>query len=110
VFGPVWSVLFVLMGTAAWLVWRQGGLDAARGPLLLFALQLSLNLSWSLVFFGLRQPGWAFAELCVLWVAIVATTVAFLRQSSWAGVLMLPYVGWTTFAGVLNVAIWRLNA
>jgi tryptophan-rich sensory protein len=108
-FGPVWTTLYVLMAVAAWRVWVVAG-RRARTALALFFVQLALNAGWSAVFFGLRQPGWAFAELAVLWLAIAATTVAFARHSVLAAVLMAPYVAWTAFAGALNVAIWRMNA
>lgn len=109
VFGPVWTTLYVAMAVAAWLVWRQGGLGEARVPLLLFAVQLALNVAWSWVFFGAQQPGWAFVEIVVLWLAIVATTVSFWRRSRAAGWLLVPYLGWVSFAAVLNFTIWRLN-
>jgi len=109
-FGPVWTVLYTLMALAAWLVWRQGGWGPARIALGLYAGQLALNAAWSALFFGARMPGPAFAELVVLWLAIAATTAAFFRRTPVAGVLMLPYAAWTTFAGALNVALWRLNA
>lgn len=108
-FSPVWTALYVMMAVAAWRVWQVAG-AGARAALAAFGVQLVLNAGWSAVFFGLRSPGWAFAELCALWLAIVATIVLFTRHSLLAGVLMAPYVAWTTFAGVLNFAIWRMNA
>ena len=111
VFGPVWTVLYLLMAVAAWLVWRKaGGLGAARLPLALFAVQLALNAAWSVLFFGLRMPGLAFGELVVLWLAIAATLAAFRRVVPAAGLLLAPYLAWVTFAGALNFALWRLNA
>ena len=109
VFGPVWTTLFVLMGVAAWLVWQQGGFKTAAKPLLLFAVQLALNVAWSWIFFGLHQPGWACAEIVILWLAILATTVAFFRCSKFAGWLLVPYLAWVSFASVLNITIWRMN-
>jgi tryptophan-rich sensory protein len=109
VFGPVWTTLFVLMGVAAWLVWQQGGRKVATLPLALFALQLVLNIAWSWIFFGLHQPGWAFVEIVVLWLAILATTLAFFRCSKLAGWLLVPYLAWVSFASVLNFTIWRMN-
>jgi tryptophan-rich sensory protein len=109
VFGPVWTTLFVLMGIAAWLVWKPDGLKAAALPLTLFGVQLVLNVSWSWIFFGMHQPGWAFVEIVILWLAITATTVAFSRSSQIAGWLLVPYLGWVSFAAVLNFTIWRLN-
>lgn len=111
VFGPVWTVLYLLMAIAAWLVWRQAGArSAATVPLSLFAVQLVLNVVWSWIFFYLQRPGWAVLELIVLWLAIAVTTLTFYRRSKLAAGLMLPYLGWVTFAGVLNFTIWRLNA
>jgi len=110
VFGPVWTVLYILMAVAAWLVWRKAGFGGAAGPLTLFAIQLVLNAFWSYLFFGLESPFAAFVELLVLWTAIALTTAAFWRVAPLAGVLLLPYLLWVTFAGVLNCAIWRMNA
>lgn len=110
VFGPVWTALYVLMAVAAWRVWRHGGFRGASGRALgAYALQLALNLAWSVIFFGLRAPGPALAELAVLYVAIWATAILFWRLDRIAGLLMAPYIVWTTFAGVLNAAIVRLN-
>ena len=109
-FGPVWTMLYVCMSVAAWLVWRQGGLRQAHRPLSLFAVQLVLNAAWSWLFFGFQMPGVAFVEVLVLLAAIAATTVAFWSRSKAAGMLMLPYLGWVAFASVLNFTIWRLNA
>ncbi len=108
-FGPVWSALYFMMAIAAWLVWRQGTLHRVRWPLALFATQLALNVAWSAIFFGLQSPGWAFAEIVVLWTSIAATIVAFWGRSAAAALLMLPYWAWTSFAAVLNFAIWRMN-
>jgi tryptophan-rich sensory protein len=109
VFGPVWTTLFIMMGVAAWLVWQRGGLKAAALPLTLFGFQLVLNVTWSWIFFGLHQPGWAFVEIVVLWLAILATTVAFWRCSKIAGWLLVPYLAWVSFASLLNFTIWRMN-
>jgi tryptophan-rich sensory protein len=110
VFGPVWTALYVMMAVAAWLVWRPKGVAGARVPLGLFAVQLALNAAWSPVFFGLRSPGAAFGVIVALWIAIVATVVSFLRANAAAGWLLVPYLGWVSFASVLNFTIWRLNA
>jgi tryptophan-rich sensory protein len=110
VFGVVWPGLYTMMAVAAWLVWRrQGGAIAATMPLVLFVVQLALNLFWSAVFFALERPGAAFAEICVLWVAVFATMLAFKKVTAPAGWLMAPYALWITFALVLNLAIWRMN-
>ena len=108
-FGPVWSLLYTCMAVAAWLVWRQTGLADARGPLLLFAVQLGLNVAWSWLFFGLMSPVLGFADILLLWIAIAATLVAFWRKSMAAGLLFVPYLAWVSFAAVLNYSIWQLN-
>lgn len=108
-FGPVWTVLYLLMGVAAWLVWREKGFRGARVALGLFLVQLALNALWSWLFFAWRQGALAFAEIVLLWVLIVATTVAFWRVRPLAGMLLVPYLVWVTFAAVLCLAIWRLN-
>ena len=110
VFGPVWSVLYLLMALAAWLVWRSRGFSGATLPLTLFAVQLLLNFAWSVIFFGLRLPGPAFAEIVLLWALILATLITFWRVIPLAGGLLLPYLAWVSFAAALNLAIWRLNA
>ena len=109
VFAPVWTSLYVLMGTAAWLVWRRAGWSRARMALALFLVQLVLNAAWSLIFFGLRLPALAFLEIVLLLAAIVATALSFRRFSRMASWLMLPYVVWVMFATWLNFGIWRLN-
>ena len=109
IFGPVWNCLYLMMAVAAWLVWRKDGFAGAKLPLTLFAIQLALNSLWSVLFFGLQNPGAAVVEIILLWAAILATLVAFWKRSRWAGGLLVPYLAWVTFAAVLNVAIWRLN-
>jgi len=109
IFGPVWTTLYVMMGVAAWLVWRKSGFVGAKAAMWLFFLQLLCNAAWSLIFFGLRSPGLAFAEILLLWGLILATALAFWRHSPIAGALLLPYLAWVTFATALNLAIWRLN-
>jgi translocator protein len=109
-FGPVWSALYTMMAVAAWLVWKRGGFAAQRTPLALFLVQLALNAAWSPLFFGLQWPGVAFAEILLLWLAIVATLVSFLRVNKVAGWLLAPYLAWVTFAAVLNFTLWRMNS
>lgn len=106
-FGPVWTTLYILLAAAAWLVWRRTSL--AHWAVVLYLVQLVFNAAWSAIFFGLRMPMVAFAELCVLWVLIVLTTVAFWRVRTIAAVLMLPYLAWVSFAGALNLAIALMN-
>ncbi len=109
VFGPVWTTLYILMGVAAWLVWRSGDVRSVWLPLALFGIQLALNAAWSWIFFKMQRPDWAFFEILILWVAIAATLVAFFRHSQLAGWLLVPYFGWVSFAAILNFTIWRLN-
>lgn len=109
IFAPAWSALYLLMAVAAWLVWRRAGFGAARRAMGLFVIQLTLNVAWSALFFGLRSPVAALGGIAVLWVAIAATIVAFSRISSAAAWILVPYLAWVTFAGALNLAIWRLN-
>ena len=110
VFGPVWGTLYLAMAVAAWLVYRKAGsLSGAAAPLGIFAIQLVFNALWSFVFFAWERPGWAFIEIVVLWVAILATMIAFFSRSTVAGGLMIPYLAWVSFAAVLNWTIWRLN-
>jgi benzodiazapine receptor len=108
-FGPVWSILYLSMGVAAWLVWRRAGFSGASLALTLFIVQLILNGAWSWVFFGLHKTGLAFAEILVLWGMILLTLLAFWRVNATAGVLFLPYLAWVSFAAVLNYTIWQLN-
>ncbi|MFA4846154.1 MAG: TspO/MBR family protein [Patescibacteria group bacterium] len=120
VFGPVWTTLFLLMGIAAFLVWREDGkagiAASPRAPrndkniaLAIFAVQLVLNVLWSALFFGMRSPGAALVEIVVLWIAILATIIAFARISRPAAYLLVPYIAWVSFAIVLNYQFWNLN-
>jgi benzodiazapine receptor len=109
-FGPAWTALYLMMAVAAFRVWNQGfstpGVKLALG---VFLLQLVLNSLWSVFFFGLRSPLAGLMDIVALWLAIIANIVLFFRVSTPAGVLLLPYIGWVTFAAVLNAAIFRLN-
>lgn len=109
VFGPVWTALYVLMGVAAWLVWRVGGFRAAKLALALFLVQLALNALWSWLFFGWHRGALAFADILLLWVMIVATVIAFWRIKPMAGALLVPYLLWVSFASALNYSVWQLN-
>ena len=106
VFGPVWTVL---MASAAWLVWRVGGLRFARTALTLFLVQLAVNALWSWLFFGWHWGGLAFVDIGLLWVLIMATLIAFWRIKPLAGALLIPYLLWVSFAMALNYSIWQLN-
>ena len=107
--GPVWAVLYTLMGLAAWLVWRQR-VHRLRWPALaLFTLQLALNAAWSWAFFGRHEIGWALLDLLGLWLVLGITVAVFYRVSHMAGSLMVPYLAWVSFALAVNLEIWRLN-
>ena len=106
-FAPAWTTLYLLMAVAAWRVWSSVGLGSV--PVRLFLAQLALNAGWSWLFFGLRQPGWAFAEITVLWLGILMTTIEFWKTDRLAAALLWPYLAWVSFASVLNFTIWRMN-
>jgi benzodiazapine receptor len=106
VFGPVWTLLYPLVAVAGWLAWREG--RARLGPLV-YLLQLALNAAWPWFFFGQRRVGLALACVVALWIAILATVLAFWRVSRTAAVLLLPYLAWVGFAAALNYAIWKLT-
>ena len=107
-FAPVWTLLYVLMGIAAWRVWRKTALGAPE--MLLWFAQLALVFGWSFVFFGAHAIGIALAEIVLLLVLVIATAVAFWRVDRLAAVLLVPYIAWVGFAGLLNYEIWQLNA
>jgi tryptophan-rich sensory protein len=97
------------MAVAAWLVWKEGRKPDIRRALSLYLLQLALNALWTWVFFAWRLGGWALAEISVLWVLILLTTIGFYRVRPLAGLLLVPYLAWVTFATVLNAVLWRMN-
>ena len=109
VFGPVWTLLYVLMSIAAWRVWLRRDDPLARNPLAGFFAQLALNALWSVLFFGLRQPALAFAEILLLWLLLAWLQLHFARIDRLAALLWLPYLAWVSFAAALNGAIWHLN-
>jgi len=109
VFGPVWTILYALMGIAAWLVWRSGGFLASRSALTLFLVQLAVNALWSWLFFAWHHGALAFADIGLLWLLIVATLVSFWRIRPLAGALLIPYLLWVSFAAALNFSVWQLN-
>ena len=108
-FGPVWSVLYFLMGVAAGLVWRAQGFDGGRTALILFVVQLGLNALWTWLFFAWRTGMWAFIEIVMLWLLILATILAFARIRTLSAWLLLPYLCWVSYATALTYAVWRLN-
>jgi len=109
IFAPVWTVLYFMMATAAFLVWKQHGLAKAEIALSLFVLQLGLNAMWSWLFFGLHKPGLAFLDIVALWICILATILTFWSHNKVSGALMIPYLVWVSFASALNLAVWRMN-
>jgi translocator protein len=110
VFGPVWSVLYLMMGIAAWLVWRaRGRMSAVRVPMLLYLLQLVCNVLWTWIFFRWQLGGLALLEVCVLWLSVLATLVHFWLVKPLAGALLIPYLLWVAFATALTAAEWRMN-
>jgi len=109
VFGPVWTVLYFAMAVSAWLVWRARDEHEVTPALVWFAAQLVLNVAWSVVFFGLRAPKAGLAVIVGLWLAILGTIAAFLPLSTAAGVILVPYLLWVTFATALNGAIARMR-
>ncbi len=108
-FGPVWSVLYLLMGIAAWLVWRERGAGDLRLALALFMAQLCANALWSWLFFAWRNGAFAFAEVLLLLGLIAATATVFRRISRLAALLMLPYLAWVCLATALTWSVWRNN-
>jgi translocator protein len=109
IFGPVWTALYLLMGIAAWLVWRSAGWASAKSALTLYLVQLICNAAWSWIFFAWRRGALAFADIVLLLALIVATMVAFARVDRLAAILLLPYLAWVMFATALTYAIWRAN-
>lgn len=109
-FGPVWIVLYVLMGISLYIVWKKRLKNKEiRVGILLFGIQLVLNTLWSIIFFGLQNPMYAFVEIVVLWFAITLTIYHFWKIDKKAAYLLIPYILWVTFASILNFSIWRLN-
>ncbi len=109
VFGPVWTVLYVMIAVAGWLAWSARGTDSVRLPVTLFVAQLVANALWTWLFFAWRLGLWSFVEIVVLWLLIVATVVVFWQLRPLAGILLVPYLAWVTFAAALNFTLWRLN-
>lgn len=106
IFGPVWTLLYLLMATAAWMVWKR---DGWKLPVLFYFIQLLLNAAWTPIFFGAHELGWALVEIIALWLAILVTQLSFLRVSVVAGLMFVPYLAWVSFAAFLNYTLWRMN-
>jgi tryptophan-rich sensory protein len=109
VFAPVWTMLYILMGFAAWLVWTNGKKGERLVPMSVFTMQLALNALWSYLFFGIHRPDLAFIDIVVMWILICATIIMFRRVKRSAGILLIPYLVWVGFASALNFQLWRLN-
>ncbi|KPJ55153.1 TspO protein [Parcubacteria bacterium DG_72] len=110
IFGPVWILLYVLMGISIYLIWSKAEEDRkAKGAVWLFWLHLFFNASWSVVFFGLKNPGLAFFNIIIIWVLIVVLMIKFWQIRKWSAILLIPYLLWVSFASVLNYFIWQLN-
>jgi tryptophan-rich sensory protein len=110
IFGPVWTLLYTLMGISLYLVWEKARTTReGKEAMVLFGIQLLLNILWSVIFFGLQDPRLSLFEIVLLLASIIATTVLFWRIHKMAGILLIPYIAWVSFATILNFAIWRLN-
>lgn len=110
VFAPVWTLLFLLMGISLYLVWQKGlNKKPVETAVTFFGFQLGLNVLWSVLFFGLKNPFLAFLEIIFLLASILATTIFFYRLSKPAGYLLVPYLLWVSFAALLNYSVWTLN-
>jgi tryptophan-rich sensory protein len=108
-FGPAWTVLYTMIAISGWLVWRKAGFAGAALPLAIYFVQLALNAAWSGVFFGMRRMDLAFYELCLLWLSILATILAFATVHQGAAWMLVPYLAWVSFAGLLNWTLWQMN-
>ena len=109
IFGPVWTMLYFLIATSGWLIWRQGRFAANRVVFACFLAQLILNAAWTPTFFGMHAIGPALVVIVCMWCAILATVVAAWRKHRMAALLLLPYLAWVSFAMALNFTLWRLN-
>jgi benzodiazapine receptor len=108
-FGPVWTLLYILMAVSVFLIWQRLTTTGATLAFILFWIQLVANALWSGVFFGLKSKGGGVIVIIILWLLILSVIIASFRISAWAGALLVPYVVWVTVATYLNVGVWRLN-
>ncbi|MFW6143719.1 MAG: TspO/MBR family protein [Patescibacteria group bacterium] len=108
-FGPAWTILYILTAVAFYLIWTKTNFETHKTAFIVFFAQLILNALWSIIFFGLKQPFFALIEIAVLWTAILFTLIKFYQVNKTAGLLLIPYLLWVTFATALNFAIWQLN-
>lgn len=110
IFGPVWTILYTLMGISAYLVWRQGINDPhVKTALIIFGVQLFLNAIWSPIFFGFKAIHVALIVIAIMWIAILLTILAFFKISTVAAILLIPYILWVSFATILNFSLWALQ-
>lgn len=108
IFGPVWTILYLLMGISLYLIWKNYN-KISRTAIILFSIQLTLNLLWTILFFGLKNVLFAFIEIIILWIFILLTIITFYKQSKTAAFLLIPYIVWVSFAAILNFSILYLN-
>ena len=108
-FPAAWSLLYLTIAVAGWLVWLVAGFWGAEMAFVFYGVHLVLNFAWSVIFFGLRRMDWAFYEIILFWLTLVATILLFYEVSRTAAYLLVPYLAWATFAGALNYAVWQLN-
>ncbi len=108
VFFPVWTSLFIMMGISLFLIWKKED-KKVKTALYIFSAQLILNALWSVAFFGLRSPLTGLIDIIILWIAILATIISFMKISRTASYLLIPYILWVSFAAILNFSIWKLN-
>lgn len=110
IFGPVWTLLYGMMGIAFFLIWKsEAPAGIKRTAVTAYFVQLAFNFAWSLIFFYMEQPGWALVDILLMWIAIFYTIIAFGKISTGAAWILVPYISWVSFATVLNFAIWKLN-
>jgi len=108
VFFPVWTSLFIMMGISLFLIWKRED-KKVKNAIYIFTVQLVLNALWSVAFFGLRSPLTGLIDIIILWIAILATIISFMKISRTASYLLIPYILWVSFAAILNFSIWKLN-
>jgi len=109
IFAPVWTLLYILMGISAFLIWKKRDNLKTKQALIFYGIQLVLNAFWSIIFFGMHNPGLALLEIIILWIFILITLIKFYKINKTAGVLFIPYLLWVSFASILNYAVWILN-
>ena len=108
-FAPAWSVFYLTIAVSGWLIWRKEGFASAIVPFCVYGISLLINASWSAFFFGLRRIDLALVDVVLLWLSVLATILVFYPVDQDAALLLLPYLGWVTFAGTLNFTMWRMN-